>query len=69
MTRHLLDMLDTNPYHAVLGLGEVVKSVSMDEELDGDLEGLVDAWRDWGRDEFADDAAECISEFSDYAVG
>jgi hypothetical protein len=43
----LLELLDRHPYHAVLGLSELVSPLPFGEELAGNVYGQVEAWKEW----------------------
>lgn len=50
LIERLFQILDVHPYHAILGLGELVSPLPFGKELAGDLAGIVSAWKEWGRD-------------------
>lgn len=66
----LLPLLGNHPYHAIIALGDLVEPLPFGEELAGDLDGQVKAWKDWASEQRSEGSnTEMVSEFDYHGVG
>jgi len=66
----LLPLLDSYPYHAILGLAELVGPLPFCDEFAGDMDGLVRSWKEWGNDRNIERGrAGLVSEFKVDGMG